>query len=341
MEKELAALEANGTWRLTTLPPHKKALTSKWVYKVKYRPDGSIERYKARLVIRGFQQIKDRDYKHTFSPVAKLTTVRVFIALATAKGWPLHQLDINNAFLHGFLDEEVYMYPPEGYDKAKPGQVYKLERSLYGLKQASRQWNVELTKFLLQQGFLQSKSDYSLFTKASAGHFTFILVYVDDLLIAGDDDHSIAAIKAKLHEAFTIKDLGHARYFLGIEIARSHTGTFVNQRKYIMDILTDAGLTAAKPARFFVVKGLQLSTETGELLSSPKTYRRIVGRLLYLTLTRPDISYAVQHLSQFLQAPRQPHYEAAIHVLRYLKGTIHKGLFYSAANDMRVTAYCM
>ena len=120
---------------------------------MKYRPDGSIERYKARLVIRGFQQIKDKDYKHTFSPVAKLTVVRILIALGTAKGWPLHQLDINNAFLHGFRDEEVYMYPPEGYDKAKPGQVCKMERSLYGLKQASRQWNMELTKFLLQQGF--------------------------------------------------------------------------------------------------------------------------------------------------------------------------------------------
>ena len=122
--------------------------------------------------------MKDKDYKHTFSPVAKLTTVRVFIALATAKSWPLHQLDINNAFLHGYLDEEVYMAPPEGYTKAKPGQVCKLQRSLYGLKQASRQWNLE---------FKQSKSDYSLFTRLQEGLFTFVLVYVDDLLITGND----------------------------------------------------------------------------------------------------------------------------------------------------------
>ena len=178
------------------------------MYKIKFRPDGSIERYKARLVIRGFQQVKDKDYKHTFSPVAKLTIVRIFIALATTRGSLLHQLDINNAFLHGFLDEEVYMYPPEGYLIAKPGQVCKLERSLYDLKQASRQWNLELTKFLLSQGFCQSKSDYSLFTKVSQGLFTSVLVYVDDLLIAGDDVHSITQLKVKLHEAFTIKDLG-------------------------------------------------------------------------------------------------------------------------------------
>jgi len=124
-----------------------------------------VERYKARLVARGFEQIKDKDYKHTFSPVAKLTTVRFFLAIATAKQWPLHQLDINHAFLHGYLDEKVYMLPPQGYTLALPGQVCKLQRSLYGLKQASRQWNVEMTKFLIKHGFSQSKSDYSLFTR--------------------------------------------------------------------------------------------------------------------------------------------------------------------------------
>lgn len=139
MDLELTALEQNHTWTVTTLPPDKKALTSKWVYKTKFRPDGGIERHKARLVIRGFEQVKDKDYKHTFSPVAKLTTVILFIALAAAKDWSLHQLDINNAFLHGYIDEEVYMQPPQGYSKALPGQVCKLQRSLYGLKQASRQ----------------------------------------------------------------------------------------------------------------------------------------------------------------------------------------------------------
>jgi len=183
MNHELQALEQNHTWILTSLPPGKKALTSKWVYKTKYNPDGSVERHKARLVIRGFEQVKDKNYKQTFSQVAKLTTVRVFIVTATAKNWPLHQLDINNAFLHGYIDEEVYMTPPEGYSKAKPRQVCKLQRSLYGLKQASKQWNLELTKFLQSKGFIQSKSDYSLFTRNNTGLMICILVYVDDLLI--------------------------------------------------------------------------------------------------------------------------------------------------------------
>ncbi|GKF23840.1 retrovirus-related pol polyprotein from transposon TNT 1-94, partial [Tanacetum coccineum] len=139
MEAELAALERNQTWTVTTLPTGHKPITSKWVFKTKYKPDGLVERLKARLVVRGFNQKEGLDYKHTFSPVAKLATVRVLIAIATAKQWPLHQLDINNAFLHGYIDEEIYMLPPEGYTKASPGQVCKLNRSLYGLKQASRQ----------------------------------------------------------------------------------------------------------------------------------------------------------------------------------------------------------
>ena len=179
MEQELTTLEKNGTWILTSLPPGKKALSSKWVYKTKFRPDGSVERHKARLVIRGFEQVKDKDYKHTFSPVAKLTTVRVFIALATAKGWPLHQLDINNAFLHGFIDEEVYMQPPAGYKKASPTQVCKMQRSLYGLQQASRQWNLELTSFYLVKVSLNLRviTLYSpRFTMASKSFFLSMLM---------------------------------------------------------------------------------------------------------------------------------------------------------------------
>ena len=146
MNNEIATLEANHTWDITALPPDKRAISSKWVYKIKFKLNGAIERFKATFVVRGFNQIKDKDYKHTFSPVAKLPTVRVLIALATTKGWPIHQLDINNAFLHGTLDEEVYIIPPEGYEKAK-GKVCKLNKSLYGLKQASCQWNKNLLNF--------------------------------------------------------------------------------------------------------------------------------------------------------------------------------------------------
>jgi len=197
-----------------------------------------------------------------------------------------------------------------------------------------------MTKFLIQHGFSQSKSDYSLFTKHTHGVFVFVLVHVDDLLITGNDSLGISALKSRLHSTFTIKDLRLARYFLGIEIARSSVGTILNQRKYVLDILQDAGLTSVKPAKFPLPKGLHLTVDTGDLLSDPSAYRRLVGRLLYLTLTRPDISYSVQHLNQFLQHPRQPHYEAALHVLRYLKGTTHHGLFYPVSSNLQLQAFC-
>lgn len=170
-----------------------------------------------------------------------------------------------------------------------------------------------ITKFLLSKGFMQSKSDYSLFTRVLHGKSIHILVYVDDLLISGDDKAEIVQLKAQLHDTFTIKDLGLARYFLGSEIARSPAGTTLNQRKFILDILQDSGMAGCKPAKFLLPRGLQLLS--GAVLLDPEVYRSLVGRLLYLTLTWPDISYVVQHLSQFLQEPKQPHLDVVVHVL--------------------------
>lgn len=211
------------------------------------------------------------------------------------------------------------MLPPEGYTKAQPGQVCKLNKSLYGLKQASRQWNHELTKFLVNMGYTQSKHDYSLFVKVQGESFTAALVYVDDILITGNSPQEITTLKTALDDKFTIKDLGLAKYFLGIEICKTALGTHLNQRKYILDLLTDAGLTAAKPNPSPLPTNLKLSLDKGTPLSDPGAYRRLVGRLLYLTMTRPDISYVVQHLSQFVSSPKDVHMQAALHLLKYLK----------------------
>ena len=339
MDAELKALEDNQTWDLTTLPPDAHTIDCKWVFKTKFNPDGSVERCKARLVARGDKQIKGKDFKHTFSPVAKFTTVRTLIALAAASGWHLKQLDINNAFLHGYLTEDIYMLPPPGYSKAKPGLVCKLRRSLYGLRQASREWNKELSSFLISQDYVQSSQDYSLFVKKCGESFTAIVVYVDDLLVTGNNIEEIDQIKSSLHQKFTIKDLGNLKYFLGIEVLRTDEGIQLNQRKYILDLLADSNLTDCNPAPFPLSKGLHLSTKDVPKLPDPEVYRRIIGKLLYLNLTRPDISYAVQQLSQFLQEPAQPHYDAALHVLKYLKGTLNVGLFYKANTPIQLTAY--
>ncbi|KAL2242369.1 UNVERIFIED_CONTAM: Retrovirus-related Pol polyprotein from transposon RE1 [Sesamum indicum] len=339
MDAELEALERNQTWKLTTLPAGKRAIGSKWVYKIKLRADGSVERCKARLVAKGFNQVEGVDYTEIFSPVAKAVTIRLFFALAAARGWVLEQLDVNNAFLHGYLQEDIYMTPPAGY-KVDSGLVCKLERSLYGLKQASRQWNVELTLKLQQFGFNQSAHDHCLFLLHTANGLISLLVYVDDILLAGADIDDVKKVKAYLHQLFTIKDIGQARYFLGLEIARNSQGIYLAQTKYVMDILADTGLTDAKIAATPLPPGLKLSSNTGSLLPTSDSYRRLVGRLLYLSFTRPDISYSVQQLSQYVNRPCEAHWKAALHVVRYLKGSPSLGLFFPAANSLELQAFC-
>src|SRR5688572_23357200 len=184
MQKEIKALVDNGTWELVDLPKGKKPIGNKWVYKLKLKKDGSVDRYKARLVAKGFTQKYGIDYAETFSPVVKMTTIRCLIVLAASRHWNIFQLDVNNAFLHGDLSEEVYMKVPEGFPNHH-NQVCRLKKALYGLKQASRQWFAKLVHELHSQGYSQSKNDYSLFLKKSEAHIIIAAVYVDDIIITG------------------------------------------------------------------------------------------------------------------------------------------------------------
>ncbi|KAL0409570.1 UNVERIFIED_CONTAM: Retrovirus-related Pol polyprotein from transposon RE1 [Sesamum radiatum] len=292
MRQEIRALEQNHTWKVTSLPPGKKPIRCRWVYKLKLKDDGSVERCKARLVAKGFSQVEGVDYVDVFSPVAKAVILRVFLVVCSGSSWPLHQLDVNNAFLHGYLDEEIFMVPPEGYS-VQPGQ-------------------------------------------GTGDNFLALLVYIDDVQLTGPSYELIAEVKAYLHGLFTIKDLGLARYFLGLQIARSASGTNLNQAKYIQDILIDTGLSVAKAATTPLPQGLKLSADGGAVLSNPEPYRRLVGRLLYLGFTRPDISYNVQQLSQFLQKPCDEHWNTALHVVRYLKDTSSTGLFFPTSNSFQL-----
>lgn len=208
MVKELKALEANNTWTITKLPPGKHPIGCKWVYRIKLHADGTIERYKARLVAKGFTQIEGIDYKETFAPVAKMVTVRALLVATVHHNWFIEQLDINNAFLRGDLHEEVYMTVPQGYNSSlPPNSVCKLNRSLYGLKQANRQWFNKLSTFLLSLGFIQSHADTSLFTFQKNQDFIALVVYVDDILLAGNNQQLIHNIKTSLDSKFSIKDL--------------------------------------------------------------------------------------------------------------------------------------
>ncbi|GAU46826.1 hypothetical protein TSUD_100440 [Trifolium subterraneum] len=334
---QLTALVKNHTWTLVTLPPPKHTIGCKWVFKLKLHVDGTIERHKARLVAKGYTQTEGIDYMDTFSPVVKMTTIRVLLAIAASQNWPLYQLDVNTTFLHGDLNEEVYMSPPPDLPLPSPNLVCKLQRSLYGLKQASRQWNTKLTDTLTSSGYIQSKSDYFLFTKQRSSGFTVILVYVDDLVLGGTDVEEITHIKALLDTKFSIKDLGLLKHFLGFEVARSQKGISLCQRKYTLDLIKDTGLLCVKPCN--TPMQLQLHTTSGEPIFVPTVYRRLIGRLLYLTHTRPDIAYTVSKLSQFLAKPTIEHMLAALHVLKYLKQSPGQGLFYSSNSPLTLKGF--
>ncbi|KAL0444536.1 UNVERIFIED_CONTAM: Retrovirus-related Pol polyprotein from transposon RE2 [Sesamum latifolium] len=306
MHQELLALEKNSTWEITPLPAGKQAIGCRWCTSSNFGLMVQWNGVKRGWFAKGFSQVEGVDYVDYFSPVAKAVTLRLFLAIASANSWPLHQLDVNNAFLHGYLDEEIYMLPPEGYS-VPPGH---------------------------------SPHDYCLFVMGSAETFVAILVYVDDALITSPSMSLITGVKSYLDALFTIKNLGEARFFLGLQLARSAEGTSVTQTKYILDIIHDTGLTDAKSATTPFPQHVKLSVTGGAVLSDPERYRRLVGRLLYLGFTRPDISYSVQQLSQFLQHPCDDHWRAALHVVRYLKGTSATGLFFPCSNSFRLTAYC-
>ena len=249
-------------------------------------------------------------------------------------------MDIHNAFLHSDLHEDIYIKLPPGFRPTKPNVVCKLKKSLYGLRQAPRQWFSKLASALRDYGFQQSPFDHSLFTFARKGVFLALLIYVDDLVLTGNDSHCCIDFKNYLHRCFKLKDLGPLKYFLSIEVARAPAGLFLCQRKYTLDILTETGMLGSKPNPLPMEQQHKLSSDSGDPISNPGQYRRLIGRLIYLTITRPDIQYAIHILSQFMQDPRQGHWDAAMRLLRYLKSSPGQGILLPASNDLRLHVYC-
>ena len=320
MEEEISALVRRGTWDIVYRPADANVVSCRWVFTIKYNPDETVNRYKARLVVRGFSQVQGIDYEETFSPIVRVNSIGIFLSMAVNYAWPLHQLDVSNAFLYGDLTECVYMEQPPGYSiEGENDKVCLLRRALYGLKQSPRAWFEKFSALVSDRELVACDVEPTVFRKITSTGCVILAVYVEDMIITESDYAGILDIKAFLQHHLDIRDLGEPKYFLCMEFASCPRALVLNQRKYVLDLLQEAGLSGCKPYASPIDSKPQLWSTTSPLYSDPKRYRRLVGKLIYLTLTRPDIAFTVNVLSQFMHALREVHWEAAIRLLAYLK----------------------
>lgn len=319
MEEELQGIERNNTWELVNLPYGARAVGSRWVYKVKKDHEGNVTSLKARLVAQGFSQRFGVDYNDVFAPVARTTTWRLLLSISGDRDYRVSHYDIKTAFLNGTLEEEIYLKPPPGYERGN--QVYKLKKSLYGLKQAANVWNKTLHNSLVKNGCEQDNTDKCLYKKVSNGKICYLLVHVDDMLVATNDEKFREVLMKSIGEDFELKDLGQVKHYLGIEVDRTKDGEFlISQTAFIDKIVKEAGLEEAKIQKNPIDLGY-FKLE-GTSLESNEEYRTLIGMLLYLsTNTRPDIAASVSILSQKVTKPRDVDLTQVKRLIRYIKGT--------------------
>lgn len=369
MAEEIKSIIKNGTWQLERPPEDDLIVGSRIILTNKYNTDGTIERRKARLVAQGFSQKPGLHFSQTFAPVARMSSIRLAIALAVKYKMKITQFDVTTAYLNGKLDERIYMEPPkflkeiltkivmdDGCEERirneaeimlreltkDDGKKCRLIKSLYGLKQAGRSWYKKLSSVLIKLGATPSKADPCIYRYGQGEEFTIITTYVDDLLIMSANDDMIRKFSTGLAENFEMKDLGEVKTCLGIEFSRNENEIRISQGKYISDILNKFGMENANPVSTPLDLNVKLSKPkrgiNSEELNLP--YRELLGALTYLAVsTRPDISHAVSKLGQFNNCYDQSHWKAAKRVLRYLKGTINVGLVYSSGSDADINGY--
>jgi hypothetical protein len=297
MTKEYQSIIKNDVWEIVPRPKSKDVVSSKWLFKIKHVVDGSIEKYKARFVARGFSQKEGIDYEETFAPVSRYTSIRTIIALAAKMKWKLHQMDVKTTFLNGVIEEEVYIEKPQGFEvEDRKSHVCKLKKALYRLKQAPRAWYGRIDSFLTSLGFTKSKADSNLYFKVMNDEPVILFLYVDDLFLIGEEK-LITECKKRLASEFEMKDLGLMHYFLGLEVWQSPKRIFLNQGKYAIEILKRFDMLECKSMNTPMETKLKLLVDTSSELIDATLYRHIIGLLMYLTNTRPNICFSVNMLN--------------------------------------------
>ena len=349
MRDEIQSMRHNGVWELIELPEGQRPTGCKWVYKTKRDSKGKVEKFKARLVAKGFTQREGVDYEATFSPVSSKDSFRVIMALVAHFDMELHQMDVKTAFLNGDLNEEVYMIQPEGFVANDSGKlVCRLKKSIYGLKQASRQWYLKFHSVVTSYGFVENKVDQCIYCKVSGRKFIFLILYVDDILLASSDLGLLHETKRMLSNNFDMKDLGEASFVLGIEIHRNRSCRLLglSQRAYVYRVLERFNMQLCKPGIAPVCKGDKLSLtqcphseiEKAQMKNVP--YASALGSIMYAQVcTRPDIAFATGLLGRYQSNPGHDHWVAAKKVMRYLKRTKDYMLIYKHVQDQQLVGY--
>jgi hypothetical protein len=349
MHDEMESMRQNDVWDLVELPSSCRPIGCKWVFKTKHDSKGQVERYKARLVAKGFKQREGIDYKDTFSHVSTKNSFRIIMALVAHFDLELHQMDVKTAFLNGHLYEDVYMEQPDGFQvNGNEHMVCKLKRSISGLKQASRQWYLKFDEIVTSCGFKENVVDQCIYLRISGSKYIFLVLYMDDILLATNDNEFLLETKCMLSSHFDMKDLGEAFYVLGIQIFRDRTKGVLglSQKTYIDRVLNRFHMQFCSPGKTPIVKGDTFSkcqcpqndNERTQMQSIP--YASFVGSLMYAQVcTRPDIAYDVSVLGRYLNDPGLSHWTAAKKVLRYLKGTKNFMLTYRRSDILEVVGY--
>jgi hypothetical protein len=318
MIEEFSALQANNAWMLVPHPPGVNIMTGKWFFRHKLHADGSLDRFKARWVLHGFTQQDGIDFGETFSLVVKPATIRTVLSLGMSRHWPIHQLDVKNAFLHVSLTEIVYAEHPSGFtDSAHPDHVCHLNKSLYGLKQAPHAWYSQFASHLLSLGFVGARSNTSMFIYQHGSDMAYLLLYVDDIVLTASSDQLLCWIISALTTEFCMKDMGPLHHFLGMSVTTHNDGLFLSQRQYMLEILERARMTDCKPCTTPVDTSAKVSSD-GPPVSDVTHNRGLASTLQYLIFTRPDIAYAIQQVCLYMHDPCEPHLALIKRILRYL-----------------------
>ncbi|KAM1193139.1 hypothetical protein ACFXTH_013411 [Malus domestica] len=331
MKSEMDSMYQNQVWTLVDPPEGIVPVGNKWVFKRKIGVDGNVETYKARLVAKGYRQREGIDYEETFSPVAMIKSIRILLAIAAYHDYEIWQMDVKTAFLNGYLEEELYMTQPEGFvSKSEKTKVCKLQRSIYGLKQASRSWNIRFDTEIKTFGFTQNEDDNCVYQKVVGNAVVFLVLYVDDILLFGNDTAILSSVKVWLSKTFHMKDLGDASYVLRIKLYRDRSRKLIglSQSMYIDKVLSRFEMEQSKKGFLPVRHGNHLSKsmepktpeEIGHMSRIP--YASAIGSLMYAMIcTRPDIAYAVSITSRYQSNPGLEHWAAVKTVLKYLRRT--------------------